>query len=87
MSFLRSKKGSFLSTGFFFQTLGKLNHQTFKKGLIQTNAFRKSLTKNAAQASQKESVMTKIVVIIPVKNESEKIERCLEVVFNQTKAF
>jgi len=22
------------------QTLGKFNHQTFKKGLIQTNAFR-----------------------------------------------
>ncbi|MCD6456613.1 MAG: hypothetical protein J7K81_07495 [Methanophagales archaeon] len=38
------------------QTLGKFDHQTFKKGLIQTNAFRKSLTKNAAQASQKESV-------------------------------
>ena len=55
--FLRSKKTSFLSTGSFFQTLGKFNHQTFKKGLIQTNAFSKSLTKNAAQASQKESVL------------------------------
>jgi len=44
--FLRSKKGSFLSTGSFFQTLGKFNHQTFKKGLIQ----------NAVRASQKESV-------------------------------
>jgi len=43
----------FLSTGSFFQTLGKFNHQTFKKGLIQTNAFSKSLTKNAAQASRK----------------------------------
>ena len=45
--FLRSKKGSFLSTGSFFQTLGKFDQQTFKK----------SLTKNAAQASQKESVI------------------------------
>jgi len=41
------------------------------------------LTKNAAQASQKESVMTKIAVIIPVKHEEAKIERCLEAVFNQ----
>jgi len=32
-----------------YQTLGKFNHQTFKKGLIQTNAFRKSLIKNASQ--------------------------------------
>ena len=74
----------FLLAQVFFQTLEKFNHQTFKKGLIQTNAFRKSLTKNATQASQKESVMTKIVVIIPVKHEEAKIERCLEVVFNQT---
>ena len=37
---------SFLSTGSFYQTLRKFNQQT----------FRKSLTKNAAQASQKESV-------------------------------
>jgi nucleoside-diphosphate-sugar epimerase len=29
------------------QTLRKFNHQTFKKGLIQTNAFRKSLIKNS----------------------------------------
>jgi glycosyltransferase involved in cell wall biosynthesis len=29
--------------------------------------------------------MTKISVIIPVRNEAEKIERCLEAVFNQTK--
>ncbi len=29
--------------------------------------------------------MKKISVIIPVKNEAEKIERCLEVVFNQTR--
>lgn len=28
--------------------------------------------------------MTKISVIIPVKNEAEKIERCLDAVFNQT---
>ena len=28
--------------------------------------------------------MNKISVIIPVRNESEKIERCLEAVFNQT---
>ena len=28
--------------------------------------------------------MDKISVIIPVRNESEKIERCLEAVFNQT---
>ena len=34
------------------------------------------MTKNAAQASQKESVMTKIAVIIPVKHEEAKIERC-----------
>ena len=48
------------------QTLRKFNHQTFKKGLIQTlffrtfkkfnqQTFRKSLTKNAAQASRKET--------------------------------
>ena len=43
------------SAKLFFQTLRKFNHQTFKKGLIQTNAFRKSLTKNAAQATQKET--------------------------------
>jgi len=47
------QKGSVLSTGSFFQTLGKFNHQTFKKGLIQTNAFRKSLTKNASQLRRK----------------------------------
>jgi len=29
------------------------------------------------------SSQPKISVIIPVKNESEKIERCLEAVFNQ----
>ena len=28
--------------------------------------------------------MDKISVIIPVKNEEDKIERCLEAVFNQT---
>ena len=28
--------------------------------------------------------MDKITVIIPVKNEAEKVERCLEAVFNQT---
>jgi glycosyltransferase involved in cell wall biosynthesis len=28
--------------------------------------------------------MTKISVIIPVKNEAEKIERCLEAVFSQS---
>lgn len=28
--------------------------------------------------------MDKITVIIPVKNEEEKIEQCLEAVFNQT---
>ena len=44
------------STNLFFQTSGKFNHQTFKKGLIQTNAFSKSLTKNAAQASRKEKL-------------------------------
>ena len=43
------KKKPFLSTGSFFQTLGKFNHQTFKKGLIQTNAFSKSLTKNISK--------------------------------------
>jgi hypothetical protein len=32
-----------------YQTLGKFNHQTFKKGLIQTNAFSKSSIKNASQ--------------------------------------
>jgi hypothetical protein len=51
--FLRSKKTSFLSTGSFFQTLGKFNHQTFKKGLIQTNAFRKGLIKKASQLRRK----------------------------------
>ncbi len=29
-------------------------------------------------------MVKKISVIIPVKNEAEKIERCLEAVFNQT---
>jgi len=38
------------------QTLRKFDHQTFKKGLIQTNTFRKSLTKNAAQAAQKQGL-------------------------------
>ena len=47
------KNKPFLSTGSFFQTLGKFNHQTFKKGLIQTNAFSKSLTKNASQLRRK----------------------------------
>ncbi len=47
------QKTSFLSTGSFFQTLGKFNHQTFKKGLIQTNAFRKSLIKNTSQLRRK----------------------------------
>ena len=31
------------------------------------------------------SSQPKIAVIIPVKNESEKIKRCLEAVFNQTR--
>jgi len=44
---------NFLSTGSFFQTLGKFNHQTFKKGLIQTNAFSKSLIKNTSQLRRK----------------------------------
>ena len=47
------KNKPFLSTGSFFQTLGQFNHQTFKKGLIQTNAFRKSLIKNASQLRRK----------------------------------
>jgi len=33
--------------------LKKSQYQTFKKGLIQTNAFRKSLTKNASETSGK----------------------------------
>ncbi len=32
--------------------------------------------------SRREYEMTKISIVIPVKNESEKIERCLEAVFN-----
>jgi hypothetical protein len=47
--FFAKQKSSFLSTGSFYQTLGKFNQQT----------FRKSLTKNAAQASRKESVLEK----------------------------
>jgi len=47
------KNKPFLSTGSLFQTLGKFNHQTFKKGLIQTNAFRKSLIKNTSQLRRK----------------------------------
>jgi len=41
----------FFSSNLFFQTLGKFNHQPFKKGLIQTNAFRKSLTPKKCGAS------------------------------------
>ena len=45
--------------------------------------FFQTLGKFNQNASQKESVMTKIAVIIPVKHEEAKIERCLEAVFNQ----
>jgi len=38
------------------QTLRKFNHQTFKKGLIQTNAFRKSSIKNSNKMGNWENI-------------------------------
>jgi len=53
------QKNYFLSIGSFFQTLGKFNHQTFKKGLIQTLFFQtlKKFDQKCCASFAKESVL------------------------------